>query len=430
MQAVDPLAAPRNRLIVLGAGVERPACAVHRHDDNGCIVEIGIVRVVVLERPASRTHARPLLDPVALDIENLLGLQPVQRGLCRRHFLLAADFDHRMCGQRGIPDWRHAWLAVSLVVLDDEQVLDRLPRQHIMRVILRITEQIVHHHGVGHRRENRTQTVNPVEALGDERHGLVDGALTRGFREQRIDNAQDLVEKIEARKPELTLMRRLRRHADRLRVFQEQFIDTDAERIARARLLVHQHQQRHDHGARPVRNLGQVNGKPARQQHDLHRHHRRRAPCHDAEQREHDAGEHVALDRAAAAKHFLARLFHIRRIGRITDHLQREVSLHAGAHIELVAVEQRPAAILVLDTAEIVRDLGFQRSVDRLGQIVPQQDILRRNRGVGFKLEHPVAVGLAMVQQSAARCRDAVFEGWRARRSIGLMVFEESHGTP
>ena len=222
-------------------------------------------------------------------------------------------------------------------------------------------------------------------------------------------------------------MRRFRRHADGLRVFQKQFIDADAERIARARLLVHQHQQRHDHGARPIRNPGQVNRKPARQQHDLHRHHWRGTPCHDAEQRQHNAGEHVALDRAAAAKHLLARFLHMRRVRRVTDHLEREVSLHAGAHIELVAVEQRPAAVRVLDTAQIVRDLAFQRGVDRLGQIVPQQDVLGRNRGVGLELEHPVAVGLAIVQHGAARGRNAGIDSRRRRCGGSGLVILESH---
>jgi len=41
----------------------------------------------------------------------------------------------------------------------------------------------------------------------------------------------------------------------------------------------------------------------------------------------------------------------------------------------------------VLDSAQIGGDARFQRSIDRLAEIMPQQHIFRRDRGVGFQLE-------------------------------------------
>ena len=49
----------------------------------------------------------------------------------------------------------------------------------------------------------------------------------------------------------------------------------------------------------------------------------------------------------------------------VADHLQREIRLDAGAHVEGAVVEQRPAAMLALDAAQIDADLRFQRGVDR-----------------------------------------------------------------
>ena len=80
----------------------------------------------------------------------------------------------------------------------------------------------------------------------------------------------------------------------------------------------------------------------------------------------------------------------MRRVHRIADHLQREVGFHAGAHIEIAVVHQRPAAMSALNPAQIIRDLAFQRSVDRLAEIVAKQDILRRDGAIGFQFEHPV----------------------------------------
>jgi hypothetical protein len=35
-------------------------------------------------------------------------------------------------------------------------------------------------------------------------------------------------------------------------------------------------------------------------------------------------------------------------------------------------VEQRPTAVVALDTTQIGGDLGFEHRIDRLGQVVPQ----------------------------------------------------------
>jgi hypothetical protein len=49
-----------------------------------------------------------------------------------------------------------------------------------------------------------------------------------------------------------------------------------------ARLQRRQHHQRHDRGARPVRNLVEMERRPHRQQHDLDRQHRHGAPAQHA----------------------------------------------------------------------------------------------------------------------------------------------------
>src|SRR2546421_11546618 len=50
--------------------------AVHRHGDHGGVVDIGVMRIVVLERPAARAHAGPCRCPIADEGENLPGLEP------------------------------------------------------------------------------------------------------------------------------------------------------------------------------------------------------------------------------------------------------------------------------------------------------------------------------------------------------------------
>ena len=51
---------------------------------------------------------------------------------------------------------------------------------------------------------------------------------------------------------------------------------------------------------------------------------------------------------------------HVRSIDGVADHLEREIGLHARAHVEVAVAKQRPAAVLALNAPEIDRDLGLQ----------------------------------------------------------------------
>ncbi len=57
-----------------------------------------------------------------------------------------------------------------------------------------------------------------------------------------------------------------------------------------------------------------------------------------------------------------------------------------------------------LDAAQIGGDAGFERGIDRFGEIMPQQDVFGRNGGVGFELEQKMAVG-ALAGEQRLRCR-------------------------
>ena len=195
-------------------------------------------------------------------------------------------------------------------------------------------------------------------------------------------------------------------------------------RVARNRPLCHQHQERHDDGAAPVRNLVEMERKPFRQQHDLDRHHRNSAPRNESEQSEHDAGEHIRAFGAAARAHRLARACHVLGSRIVADHLQREIGLHGGADVEIAVAKQRPAAVRALDAAQIDGDLRFERGIDRLAEIVPQQHVFGRNGGIGLELEHPMAVGPLAREQSVGRRGDGAIErgSRRFRLAVGQLI--------
>src|SRR4029077_10406268 len=63
------------------------------------------------------------------------------------------------------------------------------------------------------------------------------------------------------------------------------------------------------------------------------------------------------------------------------------------------AMEQRPATMLGLDAAKVDADLALQFCIVRLAEILPQQDVLGRDRGVGLELEDPVPVAPLLMHQ-------------------------------
>ena len=119
--------------------------------------------------------------------------------------------------------------------------------------------------------------------------------------------------------------------------------------------------------------------EPLRQQHHFNRDHRHAAPGNLFEDGQHNAGEHIRLGRPAPLKHPVARLDHVRRVDVITDQLERPIGLDGGGDVAVAIVEQRPAAVVILDAAQIVADLGFLGGVD-LVQIMAQEHIFGRDR--------------------------------------------------
>src|SRR5208282_380552 len=111
LQSLDPFARARDRLgMSVGARAQAPPIrAVHRHRHYGGVVEVGIMRVGVLEGPAARPNIRTSRGPIALHVEDLERLEPIERPY-RGGPRVAARLHQRVSGERGVPDRRQARL--------------------------------------------------------------------------------------------------------------------------------------------------------------------------------------------------------------------------------------------------------------------------------------------------------------------------------
>ena len=86
---------------------------------------------------------------------------------------------------------------------------------------------------------------------------------------------------------------------------------------------------------------------------------------------------------------------------------------------------ERPAAVDALDAAQIGGDLGFQRGVDPLAEIVAQQHVFGRDGGVGLELEYPVAVPLLSIEECVGCAIYSLLQRFIApagdRHSLGIV---------
>ncbi len=342
----------------------------------------------------------------------------MQAALGSRLGARASDFKQGMAGERGVPHRRQARLAIGFVAVHHQQLLDGCTRHRHVGIGARYAQHIEHHHGIRHGREDGAQAILAVQPFAHELFRTGDGALAQATGEQRLRHAQPGVEHAEHAEPDAILMRCPRRQAGCLARTDKQFVDADAARIPCLGAQAVEHQQRHDHRAGPVGHLGQMEREPERQQHDLDRHHRHRLPRHHAIQREQRAGEDIAGLRPAHRVDGLAGTPHMLGIGVVADHLEGEIRLHAGADVGATLMEQRPAAVGVLDPAQIARDTRFQHVIRSFAQIMDQQYIFGRDRGIRLQLEYPVAIGPLGCQQGVQRAAERAFQLAVLRRTL------------
>ncbi len=315
-----------------------------------------------------------------------------------------------MTHEAGVPDRGDAGLAIGPAGLQHQQLLERPLGDDEMRVVLGVAQALEHHHGVRDGGIDGAEAVLAVQALFHEIDGFGNRPLAPGRGKVRLHHAQMPIKAREGVGPHRAGETGWRDRSAR----NKELPYGNAPRIDRTRLLRHQHEERHDHRARPIGDLAQVEREPARQVHDLDRHHRHVPPVKLAEERELDAREDVDAARAAVRQYGLARPPHVRRVWRIAGALECEVGFHRRGDVEVAAVKQRPATVIRLDRADVMGQFALDISVD-LVEVMLQQQVFRGNRDVGLELEHPVPVRFLLAQQRAGRALDRLVEAGRCQ---------------
>ena len=186
LHAVHPVGRALHCALIAG-----PSDLLHGPAHRGRVVDVGIMAVAELERPAAATQAGAGLAPVAGRVKQLARLQPVQRAQHLFADHTPAGFVQRQAGQRRVPHGRDAGLAVGIVLAHHEQPLQRFPGLYTIRVIGGIAEQSQRLVGVHHGRENGAQSVDTVEPLYHPRLGFFHGMAAHPIRDGRLEQLAD-----------------------------------------------------------------------------------------------------------------------------------------------------------------------------------------------------------------------------------------------
>src|SRR5262249_7972232 len=161
LHADDPLGCALDRRPIALA-----VAAIERHDNDRGVVEIGIMRVLILEGPAAGADAGALLRPATDGREPLLADKPVEALPRRALRLRRAGFEQGMRDKRRVPDRREAGLAVgALWILEHEKLLHRLARGDDVGMIRRVAEAVIHHDGIGHGGGGGAAAVRAAQSL-------------------------------------------------------------------------------------------------------------------------------------------------------------------------------------------------------------------------------------------------------------------------
>ena len=216
---------------------------------------------------------------------------------------------------------------------------------------LRIAECRKHHHAVRHRRENRAETVLAIEVFDRPGDGAVDGTLARRLRKERLSHTQDAIDAAEEPEPRRILLRRLRRWADALWRRQEKpsmrmpfalrargFFTISTSNGTMTVRLQYEILSRWNGNQRGSNTTS--TGITGTARHGMN--------PNSASMMRVNTLARSAPPRARTASR--ARAYDPRR--RNLDHLEREIGLHRRADVKRAVTEQRPAAVIALDTAQ------------------------------------------------------------------------------
>jgi hypothetical protein len=405
---------PRQRIVdrtlqPLAVGIAAAKAGQHRQCD-GRVVDVRVVQVGPLERPAAGRRVRHLDAPVAGHADLLLE-HPLDRAA---HTLAlvqrAIAVLHRHQRQQRVPHRRFARLDVDrAVALVGPVRVQRFDPSFQHRVLERVAFLVQREQAVDPRRLDTAPGAVLVLMLDHPLKHEADGRRTSRRDAEVLIGVQRAIGLQEHFAPRA---RTGARHAvvEILPPLGKQLVEARLRRQRSARATGAQHAQRQHRGARPRRKVVDVEGHPLRQEDDLRRQIRCALPRPLTDQRQPVAREHAQPAEPAVSEDPLSGSDHHRIIGPVAPGTQRRVTLDRGIDVATRRVEiGLPGAVLALFVQQRSdQPLALGRIVD--AEEVHRQQPLGLDARVGLEHADPEAVCLLVFIQPCQGAIDRTIE--------------------
>ena len=122
-----------------------------------------------------------------------------------------------------------------------------------------------------------------------------------------------------------------------------------------------------------------------------------------------------------ALESHISRAAHVRCLRIVADHLEGEIGPHAGAHVERACVNERPAAMIALNTPKIDSDQALKVEIGLFAAEMAKEDVFGWDCRIGLEFEAPMTVVVLSSQQRFRRARDMTLQRLRRQRILSMI---------
>ena len=348
-----------------------------RHRDHRGVVDVGIPRVLELERPPAGLPGAVLHRPVPVARDDLLVEQP-RRGADQSRVVAAhAGVGQRADREPGVPDRRDARLHAVRAAGGDREAVDGSEPAHDDRIGRVVPDRAQPEQRVEHGGDDPAPIAGVLLVLDRPLLGKGEPARAKRCEAGALGPLQHGVGAVEEVLDGVVPARQ--RKARVVAAFGVQLVEIEHRTVDG--LAVEQQDQRDGAAACPAREIVDRERTALREDHQPRRERRQPGPLVRADEREVHLGEDPRASDPAAFEDECSRAPQRGIAGSHAEHAQRHVRLDAYAEIAPVAVGELPAAVLALFLAEVPLRGRARHAFERPPDVVQQQH-LGRNRDV------------------------------------------------
>src|SRR5258708_1900833 len=282
-----------------------------------------------------------------------------------------------------------------------------IERADHLRIVSRVAEAAQRNNGIQNAGIDRSQTVRHLQAVEHPFLRVPYRQIAQRANVEALAEMSYAIEHQEEIAPRDELLVPFKVQVAAMSSANEEFVNTHLRGKFLQWLFGISDRQRDEKGARPRRNLVDVEPEPVGEEYDLRWNKGNGLPVILAEEAQINFGEGVALSHAAYLQYHFAGVFQHRMVGLVAHDLKRKIGFDRCADIRRSTGIDWPAAIVILVANNLGHRALHAAAVSCTKQSV-NDDVIGFECGIGFELAAPVPIFMLLRKQVVARALHAV----------------------